>query len=642
MSKKEKQVIEEEVINQDGVDPIYELHKYLLDMKQRGETVSEDAIIRQVEAYELDDDAIEDLYTWLQDNDIYYRSDEEEILESNYLNDDALIANDNDEIDEEIDDDNDDLDDLLDEDIEKDEYGFVDENPDRHNYDEPKITDKFLKENYADSATLKINDPVKMYLKEIGMVPLLNIDEERKVTRTIVKGEYSIAMLIEFIDKVLSNDVEDIDFSPIEEEKEINEKMLELYDYIKNKKPLDEKYINEVQQVVNSSNERINILKEKRKSLSEQIKEANEKNRESMAEELLEVNNELADIYNEVRQPQTLLGYALNENLTDTDKIGINGEIYKIKKFNYNIVGKPANSKGQGAITGLLEYKDRIKNLSEDDKIQLRKLKEELENENNDIKAAAEEQLITSNLRLVVSIAKKYTGRGLPFLDLIQEGNLGLQKAKDKYDYVRGFKFSTYATWWIRQAITRAIADQARTIRIPVHMVETINKLTRVERQLMQELNRDPSDQEIADRLNMLNKQKGDNMEIQKITAERVSEIKRIKQEPISLETPIGEEDDSYVGDFVADTSTISPEEYASQQLLKDEIKAATSSLNEREREVLELRFGLIDGRNRTLEEVGERFGVTRERIRQIEAKAIRKLRHPTKSKHLKDFTDKN
>ncbi|MCI6098475.1 MAG: RNA polymerase sigma factor RpoD [Selenomonadaceae bacterium] len=253
---------------------------------------------------------------------------------------------------------------------------------------------------------------------------------------------------------------------------------------------------------------------------------------------------------------------------------------------------------------------------------------EEMKQLNSDINDGSEAQkrLAEANLRLVVSIAKRYVGRGMLFLDLIQEGNLGLIKAVEKFDYTKGYKFSTYATWWIRQAITRAIADQARTIRIPVHMVETINKLIRVSRQLLQQLGREPTPEEIAKDM--------------EITVERVREIMKIAQEPVSLETPIGEEEDSHLGDFIEDHDAPAPAEAASYMLLKEQLTDVLSTLTEREKMVLELRFGIKDGRARTLEEVGQSFGVTRERIRQIEAKALRKLRHPSRSKKLKDFLD--
>ncbi|MDN7245787.1 RNA polymerase sigma factor RpoD [Planococcus shenhongbingii] len=289
------------------------------------------------------------------------------------------------------------------------------------------------------------------------------------------------------------------------------------------------------------------------------------------------------------------------------------------EKFDLNDLSVPPGVKINDPVRMYLKEIGRVDLLKAEEEVRLAKLIEKGDEE-------AKKRLAEANLRLVVSIAKRYVGRGMLFLDLIQEGNMGLIKAVEKFDYSKGFKFSTYATWWIRQAITRAIADQARTIRIPVHMVETINKLIRVQRQLLQDLGREPSPEEIGEEMDLL--------------PEKVREILKIAQEPVSLETPIGEEDDSHLGDFIEDSDAQSPSDHAAYELLKEQLEDVLDTLTDREENVLRLRFGLDDGRTRTLEEVGKVFGVTRERIRQIEAKALRKLRHPSRSKRLKDFLE--
>ncbi len=289
------------------------------------------------------------------------------------------------------------------------------------------------------------------------------------------------------------------------------------------------------------------------------------------------------------------------------------------EELDLNDLSVPPGIKINDPVRMYLKEIGRVPLLSADNEIELAKRIEMGDEE-------AKRRLAEANLRLVVSIAKRYVGRGMLFLDLIQEGNMGLIKAVEKFDYRKGYKFSTYATWWIRQAITRAIADQARTIRIPVHMVETINKLIRITRQLLQELGREPTAEEIAAEMDM--------------SPDKVREIQKIAQEPVSLETPIGEEDDSHLGDFIPDDDALAPADAAAYELLKEQLEDVLDTLTEREENVLRLRFGLDDGRTRTLEEVGKVFGVTRERIRQIEAKALRKLRHPSRSKRLKDFLE--
>lgn len=393
-----------------------EAKEFLLKSKEENADVSQKQFLDAVSALNLDDDTMDDLYNWIDENLI-------EFIDGEELDDDEVLD-----------------DDLSDEDLDE----------------EDSIAEEIsqLEKTFANASHAKINDPVKMYLKEIGQIPLLDPKEEPIIARQIQEGE---------------------------------------------------------------------------------------------------------------------------------------------------------------------EAKEAMKNpdLSDEEKKKLAKVIADGEQ--------AKQTLISSNLRLVVSIAKKYVGRGMLFLDLIQEGNCGLIKAVEKFDYTKGFKFSTYATWWIRQSITRAIADQARTIRIPVHMVETINKLTRIQRQLVQDLGRDPLPEEIAEKM-------------KNISAEKVREIQKIALDPVSLETPIGEEDDSHLGDFIEDKDTLSPDDYTNNQLLKDEINAVLQGLTEREEKVLRLRFGLLDGRTRTLEEVGKEFNVTRERIRQIEAKALRKLKNPNRCKRLRDF----
>lgn len=394
-----------------------EAKEFLLKSKEENADVSQKQFLDAVSALNLDDDTMDDLYNWIDENLI-------EFIDGDELDDDDEVLDD----------------DLSDEDLDE----------------EDSIAEEIsqLEKTFANASHAKINDPVKMYLKEIGQIPLLDPKEEPIIARQIQEGE------------------------------EAKEAM---------KKP----------------------------------------------------------------------------DLSDEEK------------------------------------KKHAKVIADGEQ--------------------AKQMLISSNLRLVVSIAKKYVGRGMLFLDLIQEGNCGLIKAVEKFDYTKGFKFSTYATWWIRQSITRAIADQARTIRIPVHMVETINKLTRIQRQLVQDLGRDPLPEEIAEKM-------------ENISAEKVREIQKIALDPVSLETPIGEEDDSHLGDFIEDKDTLSPDDYTNNQLLKDEINAVLQGLTEREEKVLRLRFGLLDGRTRTLEEVGKEFNVTRERIRQIEAKALRKLKNPNRCKRLRDF----
>ena len=360
--------------------------------------------------------------------------------------------------------------------------------------------------------------------------------------------------------------------------------------------------------------EQIKTLEERENNLIVKGKEKGFITYEELAEELkgLEVSSDLLDeLYNALMEND--ISVISESDLDDDSEEDDGGNLEDILK--------------DDSIAKELTINDPVRMyLKEIGKISLLSLDEETELSKKIAEGdeMAKNRLAESNLRLVVSIAKRYVGRGMLFLDLIQEGNIGLMKAVEKFDATKGYKFSTYATWWIRQAITRAIADQARTIRVPVHMVETINKLSRFQRQLTLELNREPTDEELAEKMNM--------------SPEKIREVIKIAQDPVSLETPIGEEEDSHLGDFVPDESNMSPEDFTVHEMLKEEISDVLLTLTEREEQVLRLRFGLDDGSSKTLEEVGQMFGVTRERIRQIEAKALRKLRHPSRSRKLKDF----
>lgn len=356
----------------------------------------------------------------------------------------------------------------------------------------------------------------------------------------------------------------------------------------------------------------IKTFEQRKEELLKKGKEKGVLTYEELAENLkgLELDaDSLDELYNAFHDNNIEI---ISENFEDEDDSDDDGEEISIED-----VALPKNASINDPVRMYLKEIGKISLLSLDEELALSKRVEEGDEE-------AKRLLAESNLRLVVSIAKRYVGRNLSFLDLIQEGNIGLMKAVDKFDASKGYKFSTYATWWIRQAITRAIADQAKTIRVPVHMVETINKLKRIQRQMTLELNREPTEAELAKKMNT--------------TEEKVREIFKISQDPLSLETPIGEEDDSHLGDFLKDESSMSPEEYAINEVLKDEIEEVLCTLTPREEEVLKLRFGLKGGTCHTLEEVGNMFGVTRERIRQIEAKALRKLRHPSRSRKLKDY----
>jgi RNA polymerase sigma factor RpoD-like protein len=459
-----------------------------------------------------------------------------------------------------------------------------------------------------------IDDPVRMYLKEIGKVALLTAEEEVVLAKAIELGEQLVDApwkgIVSLHEWTLHNTESKTRTAKTQHRLPLGDEAHRLVrEAISDKKAKD----------LRVPTPDFHLIKAGRDVQSDGTKQ------------LLKEGRKLVEAYNSKLDPDSFLAlldwayFAVhNGDLDSRDNIGLRA-IYDWTRDGVAFLAL------ERFVTAGREA-DLLKRMGHDPEVPLNTKLAHRKGELVRIGRDAREQLTSANLRLVVSIAKKYIGRGMSFLDLIQEGNIGLIRAVEKFDYEKGYKFSTYATWWIRQAITRAIADQARTIRIPVHMVETINRLIRVSRGLLQELGREPTVEEIAEAMS-----KGQEVQV---TPEKVREIIKVSQEPVSLETPIGEEEDSHLGDFIEDRGALAPAEAASHQLLKEQVEAVLDSLTGRERRVLQLRFGLEDGRARTLEEVGKEFNVTRERIRQIEAKALRKLRHPSRSRKLKDYLE--
>jgi RNA polymerase primary sigma factor len=458
-----------------------------------------------------------------------------------------------------------------------------------------------------------IDDPVRMYLKEIGKVALLTAEEEVVLAKAIELGE-------QMVEEPWKAMVSLHEWTLHDTERKTRTAKTQ------HRLPFGPEAHRMVRDAV-SAPEAADLLVP---TPDFHLVRAGKDAESDATKELVRQAKHLVAVYNEQLSPDPFLELldwayaAVHGDLESRDNTGLRA----VYDWTRDEVAFPALERWIEAGNDA----DLLKRLGRDPEVPLNTKLAHRKGEIVRIGREAREQLTSANLRLVVSIAKKYIGRGMSFLDLIQEGNIGLIRAVEKFDYEKGFKFSTYATWWIRQAITRAIADQARTIRIPVHMVETINRLIRVSRQLLQELGREPTVEEIADAMS-----KGQEVVV---TPEKVREIIKVSQEPVSLETPIGEEEDSHLGDFIEDRGALAPAEAASHQLLKEQVEAVLDSLTGRERRVLQLRFGLEDGRARTLEEVGKEFNVTRERIRQIEAKALRKLRHPSRSRKLKDYLE--
>jgi len=446
------------------------------------------------------------------------------------------------------------------------------------------------------SDLISVDDPVRMYLKEIGKVPLLTAEEEVNLAKSIELGEMALESPALSVVHLYELGVETKKRMALGRPKEFVDEATRFTGKALRYTLKDAEGGKELKRLTNR------LLK-----LREPL-EAESNSKEISAEAAILIGELVAIIDAAKRDPERLTIRILPAYSK------IHGPAEGAERLGELVM------LGQELRTAMVKHLDLLVRDDADEQRGLRRLADELIQKGDD----ARHNLTEANLRLVVSIAKKYIGRGMSFLDLIQEGNIGLIRAVEKFDYRKGYKFSTYATWWIRQAITRAIADQARTIRIPVHMVETINKLIRVSRGLLQELGREPTAEEIAERM--------------LITADKVREIVKVSQEPVSLETPIGEEEDSHLGDFIPDNQALAPSDAASHKLLKEQVESVLEGLTAREHRVLQLRFGLEDDRTRTLEEVGREFNVTRERIRQIEAKALRKLRHPSRSRKLKDY----
>ncbi|MBS6921106.1 RNA polymerase sigma factor RpoD [Anaerococcus vaginalis] len=542
---------------------------------------------------------------------------------------------------------------VLDEDEDDEEIREDLDNDDDEDFSDEKLEDhmkkvsnkqKLEKKFIQDEAItgIKLDDPVKMYLKEIGKVKLLDAHEEIFLAKKMELGDIAfrsksgkkltkqnkvkLALDIFYGDlslTILGANQSILENKEFDDETKTNlESLIEIGNQFENM--LNQELTDEQLEAIKS---KILICNIAQKSIAD--KELSEKEANILCDLFdnfgkLVATKESDDIVSLIYLAFSDLYKkgAENEILKTNDKLIISDLINFSNKARQVYEYKPLSESSIKDLERFTKTKNLCKKIFEDqgfDADDVKRLNRAIFDANR-----AKQKLAETNLRLVVSIAKKYVGRGMSFLDLIQEGNMGLMKAVDKYDYNRGFKFSTYATWWIRQAITRAIADQARTIRIPVHMVETINKLVRIQRQLVQDLGRDPSNEEIAEQMG--------------IEVEKVQEIRKIAQEPVSLETPIGEEEDSHLGDFIEDDTAINPDDAANYSMLRDQLNDVLSCLGAREKRVLQLRFGLIDGTPRTLEEVGKEFDVTRERIRQIEAKALRKLKSPNKSELLKDF----